>query len=102
MEDTIINKIKHLLKQNMPANGKAFLCGSRANGTAHKSSDWDIVIILDQNEITPNDDDKLIFPLTELGWETNEYINPVIYTKKELEESETKLQNMMKDAILLF
>lgn len=102
MEETIIDKIKALLKQNMPDDGKAFLYGSRATGKAHEGSDWDILVILNKDEITPDDDDKIIFPLTELGWETGEYINPVIYTAKEWEESKaTSLHNVMKEAIYL-
>ena len=100
METTVINKIKALLKQNLPSGGKAYLYGSRAKGTAHEGSDWDILIILDKDEITPDDDDKIIFPLTDLGWETGEYINPVIYTAKEWQDPSSP-HNIMEGAITL-
>jgi len=100
MEETIIDKIKKLLKQNLPTGGKAYLCGSRAKGTAHEGSDWDIVIILDKEEIAPEDDDKIVFPLTDLGWETGEYINPVIYTLKEWNDTSSP-HHLMEGAIEL-
>jgi len=102
MKEIVIDKIKQLLKQNMPADGKAYLYGSRATGEAHEGSDWDILVILNKDDILPEDYDKIIYPLTELGWETNEYINPVIYTAKEWEECKTTpFYNIMKDAIAL-
>ena len=61
--------IRECLANNMPAGGKAILFGSQAKGTARDDSDWDILIILDKEELLPSDYDNVTYPLTELGWE---------------------------------
>ena len=61
--------IRECLAKNMPADGKAILFGSQARGTARDDSDWDILIILDKEELLPSDYDNVTYPLTELGWE---------------------------------
>jgi len=53
----------------MPAGGKAILFGSQARGTARDDSDWDILIILDKEELLPSDYDNVTYPLTIVGWE---------------------------------
>ena len=87
MEEIVINDIKQSLLLNLPAGGYALLYGSRARGDAHSGSDWDILIVLDKDKLLPEDYDTISYPLRELGWEIGEYINPVMYTVKEWEES---------------
>ena len=53
----------------MPAGGKAILFGSQARGTARDDSDWDILIVLDKEELLPSDYDNVTYPLTMVGWE---------------------------------
>lgn len=74
------------LAKNMPASGKAILFGSQARGTARDNSDWDILIILDKEKLMAADYDNITYPLTKLGWELGEEINPVMYTTKEWEK----------------
>lgn len=71
------------LANNMPASGKAILFGSQAKGTARDDSDWDILIILDKEELLPSDYDNVTYPLTELGWELGKEIYPVMYSARE-------------------
>lgn len=54
--------IRECLAKNMPANGKAILFGSQAKGTAREDSDWDILIILDKEELLPADYDNYNLP----------------------------------------
>lgn len=74
-------------------NIKAYLFGSRARGDAHdsddvdKTSDWDVLILLDKPRVTLNDYSKYSYPLTELGWDINEMINPVLFSLKEWNEN---------------
>ena len=56
--------IRECLAKNMPANGKAILFGSQARGTAREDSDWDILIILDKEELLPADYDSITYPLS--------------------------------------
>ena len=76
---------------------------SRARGDAHANSDWDILIILDKEELLPEDYDTVSYPLRELGWEIGEYINPIMYTAKEWEENSFTpfYHNVIDDAIPL-
>ena len=53
----------------MPAGRKAILFGSQARGTARDDSDWDILIILDKEELLPSDYDNVTYPITIVGWE---------------------------------
>lgn len=61
---------------------KAILFGSRARGTARADSDWDLVVLLDKQRITNEDQDNVAYPLTELGWDHNEVVNPILFTRK--------------------
>ena len=59
---------------------KAILLGSRARGTEHEGSDWDILVLLDKPKVTLQDYDKYSYPLRELGWDIDETINPVLFS----------------------
>ena len=85
MEQTkvTLNAIRECLAKNMPPHGKAMFFGSQARGTARADSDWDILVILDKDSLVPSDYDNVTFPLTMLGWELGEEINPVMYSTKE-------------------
>lgn len=95
--------IRECLAKNMPAGGKAILFGSQARGTARDDSDWDILIILDKEELLPSDYDNVTYPLTELGWELGKEINPVMYSAREwLKYKHTSFcKNVEKEGIRL-
>ena len=95
--------INDILKRNAPLKGKVILFGSRARGTARSDSDWDILILLDKDRITPSDIDNVSYPVRELGWNIGEMINPIMFTEKEWEmKSFTPFyKNVMKEGILL-
>lgn len=80
-----LQKIKELLTQNLSGKGRAYLFGSRARGSAHSGSDWDILIILDKEVLETKDYDEITYPLSALGWEENQIISPIMYTKSEWE-----------------
>lgn len=90
-------------------NIKAYLFGSRARGDARndpdpdKRSDWDVLILLDKSKITLDDYSKYSYPLTELGWDLNEMINPVIFSVKEWNDNHFTLfhHNVEADAIAI-
>lgn len=82
-QEHTLNAIRKCLAKNMPLGGKAILFGSQAKGTAKNDSDWDILIILDKEELLPSDYDNITYPLVMLGWELGKEINPVMYSVKE-------------------
>ena len=82
-QDHTLAAIRECLAKNMSANGKEILFGSQARGTAREDSDWDILIILDKEELLPTDYDSITYPLTMLEWNLGKEINPVMYSAKE-------------------
>lgn len=103
MKQQVIDSIKQTLAQHLPNGGKALLFGSQARGEAHEESDWDILIILNKDRLLPDDYDRVTYPLTVLGWDLGERINPIMYTAKEWEASRITpfYQNVNNDAIVL-
>lgn len=103
-EQTILT-IKTLLNEVLPQGSEAILFGSRARGDFHNGSDWDILILLDKNKIEISDHDNYSYPLRELGWDINEEINPIIYTKTDWEDSKHRSMlyfNIKEDGIKIW
>lgn len=82
-EKEVLRRIREVAHRSVPKGGIALLYGSRARGDAHQGSDWDVLILLDKERISPNDYDDVSFPFVNLGWDINEEINPIMYTKDE-------------------
>ena len=79
----VLDSIKRSLAEHLPKEGRALLFGSQARGDAQVDSDWDILILLNKEKLEPSDYDEVSFPLTMLGWDLGEGINPIMYTMKE-------------------
>lgn len=103
MNNSVLDSIRELLAQTLPPYATAMLYGSQARGDAHRGSDWDILIVMDKDKLLPDDYDTITYPLTKLGWELGEEINPIMYTKKEWEQSRITpfYHNVEQDAIAL-
>lgn len=103
MRQLVIDSIKQTLVNHLPVDGKAWLFGSQARGDAHEGSDWDILIVLNKDKLLPADYDTVTYPLTVLGWELGEQINPIMYSSKEWEESKITpfYHNVQQDAVEL-
>ncbi len=80
-----------------------WLFGSRARGDNRPDSDWDLLVVLDQDKLTQADYDQVTYPFTELGWQLSEQINPILYTKKNWEQNSFTpfYHNVREDGILL-
>ncbi len=63
-QELTLTAIRECLAKNMPPYGKAILFGSQARGTARDDSDWDILVILDKEQLLSSDYDKVTYPLT--------------------------------------
>lgn len=87
MNDKVLDSIKDSLSKNMPKDGKAILFGSRARGDNREDSDWDILIVLNKDYINNDDYLRISYPLTLLGTDLNEEINPIMYTKRQWDEN---------------
>jgi uncharacterized protein len=79
-EKNILNEIKTLSKAKFP-NAEVYLYGSRARGDANIKSDWDLLILLDEFEISFSGETWIMDFFYELELETGEVITPIIYPK---------------------
>lgn len=102
-DNQILEQLRDLAHTVVPKDGLTILFGSRARGTSRSDSDWDILIILDKNKITPEDYNNVAFPFDQIGWNMNVDINPIIYTKKnwELSSHTPFYKNVTKEGIVL-
>jgi predicted nucleotidyltransferase len=84
MNQQIFKEIQSLKRQLLP-NEKVILFGSQARGDAHEESDWDLLVLLEKEKKTKEDDDKFAFPFVLMGWEYGAYISVKLFTKKDWE-----------------
>lgn len=78
----ILQEIKKIVLENEPS-AKIYLYGSRVKGTEHSESDWDLLILLNRDKITPAIEESITYPLYDLEIDTGELISPMIYSEKE-------------------
>lgn len=80
----IFNSLSKLAR-TMFANGEGdvWLYGSRASGTANKDSDWDILVVTDDNISTNDDFISFAFPFAEIGWRFGAQVTPIHYTRSQ-------------------
>lgn len=80
-----------------------WLYGSRARGTAHAESDWDLLILLDKNKRTNEDFEAYSAPLMDFGFEHGELVMPHMYTYQQWEKySFTPFEkNVEQDKVVL-
>jgi len=90
MNQQILEEIKQLKRKLLP-DDKVVLFGSQARGDEHESSDWDLVVLLNKETKTPEDDDKYAFPFVLMGWKYGTYISVKLYTKMEWEEQKPSI-----------
>jgi predicted nucleotidyltransferase len=78
----ILNNIKSTIKSKYP-DARVFLYGSRARGSAREDSDWDLLILLNSKNITPEVEESITYPLYDLEIEMGEVISPMVYSMDE-------------------
>ena len=100
MNQQIFKEILSLKRQILP-NGKVILFGSQARGDAHEDSDWDLLVLIDKDTKTLEDEDIYAFPFEELGWSYGVAINSILYTQKQWEQGKIFpfYKNVMNEGI---
>ncbi|MFO7924744.1 MAG: nucleotidyltransferase domain-containing protein [Bacteroidales bacterium] len=102
-EKKILTQIKEIVKERDPL-AKIYLYGSRAKGTASSESDWDLIILLNKDKISLEDEQEITYPLYDLEFDIGEVISPLIYSEKEW-NTKYKItpfyQNVMQEGKLL-
>jgi len=99
MNHEIFREIQTLKRQLLP-DEKVILFGSQARGDEREDSDWDLLILLNKDKKTQEDDDKFAFPFVMMGWKNGAYISVKLYTKKDWEIHPSLLKyNVERDGI---
>ncbi|MCF8295777.1 MAG: nucleotidyltransferase domain-containing protein [Bacteroidales bacterium] len=78
----ILIAIKKTVTQKYP-DAKIILFGSRARGDSQIDSDWDLLILLNQENITSEIEETITYPLYDLEIDLGQVISPMIYSLKE-------------------
>lgn len=82
-QEKVIEQIKETAERILPEGASLWLYGSRARGDARPDSDYDILILLDQDPLTAEDEGKYSYPLYYWGTGIGAEINAHVYSKKE-------------------
>jgi predicted nucleotidyltransferase len=85
MNAAILEDIRQLKRQLIP-NEKLIIFGSQARGDARPDSDWDLLVLLDKQEITLEDEKRYAYPFTKLGWNYGAYLSVKLYSKEDWEK----------------
>jgi uncharacterized protein len=84
LSNTILITIKQLV-HNVDPNAQVILYGSFARGDNNKNSDIDLLIILDKENITYQDEKQIKYPLYDLEFDTGQIISPFVLSKSDWE-----------------
>ena len=81
MKHTLIqNRITQTIHDKDPL-AEAYLFGSRARGDSRVDSDWDVLILIDDDKVTNDIEDKFRDDLYDIEIESGQIISTFIYTK---------------------
>ncbi|MFT7034761.1 MAG: putative nucleotidyltransferase [Cyclobacteriaceae bacterium] len=83
-DNEIISKIEKSVRLVAP-NAIVILYGSFARGTNRDDSDIDILILLDKDRVTRDDEKKVKYPLYGIEFDTGQVISPLVLAKYEWE-----------------
>lgn len=100
----IVKAISEKAHAIVPPGSEIILFGSRARGDARPDSDWDVLIVLNKDgRVTGDDIDNYSYPLREMGWDFDQDINTILYTRNQWKkESFTPFyKNVEEDGIRL-
>lgn len=97
----IIDRIRDKIKE-LPVKVTVILFGSEARGEARPDSDIDLLILIDKDELSKKDSQKLTYPLYDIEYDTGILINPVVMLKKQWGKIKTPFyENIQKEGIVL-
>ncbi len=80
--EKIIQKILELSNKKYP-DAEIYLYGSQARGDANPLSDWDLLVLLNSENIPFSLEIEIMDGFYDIELETGQIISPIIYPKKE-------------------
>ena len=66
-------------------NATVILYGSYARGDNRKDSDLDLLILVDREKVTREEEKKVKYPLYDIEFATGQIISPLVFSKKDWE-----------------
>ena len=102
-KESILQSIRDLGAQVLPKDARLILFGSQARGDVHSESDWDLLILLNDNSLQEDKFGAFAYSFVELGWNYGTYFSPKIYTNAEWNRRKGTpfYENINKDGIVL-
>lgn len=80
----IIERIKKTVRSK-ESSARTILYGSRSGGDNRSDSDIDILILLDKDKFSREDETNIRHPLYDIEFETGKIISPLILSKSDWE-----------------
>lgn len=99
----ILSRIKESVSATAP-NATVILYGSRARGNSSKESDYDILILMNKDSISREDEIKVKYPLYDIEFDTGEIISPLVISKSDWEQKHKItpfFENVSREGIIL-
>ena len=81
-KEKLLTRIKTTVKQTDP-DAVLILYGSYARGDFTEKSDIDLLILIDQQEVSRKDQKRIKYPLYDLEFETGILISPLVLSKQD-------------------
>lgn len=102
-KENLIKRIKETVNKINP-KASLILFGSYARGDFHEQSDLDLLVLIDKEEISREDQKRIKYPLYDIEFETGTIISPIVFTKKDWENKHRKTpfyENVSKEGQVL-
>ena len=99
----ITRALKSILHRVAP-DATAILYGSEARGDARPDSDIDLLILVDKEKLTLQEQQDITFPLYDVEVEKGVLINPLVILRKQwdtLHRITPFYQNVMREGVVL-
>lgn len=82
LKDEILLRIKHSVLANEPG-ATIILYGSYARGDNKKDSDIDILILLDREKVSRDEEKRITYPLYDIEFDTGRIISPLVFSRSD-------------------